>query len=1020
MKREQGLFMKKIKKTIYSYVFSDDLPMEAKMLNVVFFCGIFFTSAAIITRILMGANPFLIFVVLAIALSAAFLIYISNRFHLYTLCTRITILVVCDIFLPATYFFIGGVASSSVAYFVLSLVMVILLSRGKSGVIFCVTHIMLVFACYYVSYRYPNLAAAPDYPPAYRDLLVYLDHIQTFLIVGGCIGVIFKFQDKVYVIEKEKEALARAEILQQDKLLHAIKDAAETLFSPDTDQFEDFIRKGMEILARCVDVDRVFIWKTRLTDKDIHHEPVFQWAKDPEMRVSDTRGLHYLRKSEFVERTKFFKKLSMNGPLDSLDPELRDILAPFGTRSFLALPLFLQDQPWGFVSFDDCRRERYFSVMEENMLRSGSLLLADAAIRNETTRNLIRAREEALAGARAKSRFLARMSHEIRTPLNAILGLSEVELQSDLSGNTRHNLEKIYGAGSLLLEIVNDILDISKIENGSFEIFPKDYEFAGLINDTIQLNSMRIGSKPIEFKMDIDGTIPSKLHGDEVRIKQILNNLLSNAFKYTEAGEVRFSATWEQESDFARLYFAVEDTGRGIRQEDMDKLFSEYMQFEAAANRKIEGTGLGLSITRGLVDKMAGKISVESKYGKGSIFRVQLPQGIVNRKPIGKKQAEALENFRFIEGRNRGRGNNLIRSWMPYGKVLVVDDLETNLDVMKGLLMPYGLGVDTATSGKKAIERIRSGEVLYDLVFMDHMMPEMDGIEAARIIRNEIGTEYARTVPVIALTANAVAGNREIFLASGFNDYISKPIDIKRLDTVLNQWIRDRQNEETLQEAEQQNLARTGAGFSRGLDAEGKWLLEHPLEGIDFAAALARYGDSGTAYMPILKSFVAHTPPLLEKMDGHIESSPSDYTIEVHGLKGTCNAVGAVGTAARAKELELASKKGNFELVRRKHGALRKEAMELTERLKALLGKWEAGRPGEEKEQGAEPERALLARLSAAAGEFNSNAIEEILGELEQYRYQEGQEFIEWLREQAENFDYDAMHRRLEEFLGNT
>ncbi|MDR2143593.1 MAG: histidine kinase, partial [Treponema sp.] len=193
--------MKKIKKIIYPYIFSDDLPMEAKMLNVVFFCGIFFASAAIITRISMGANPFLIFAVLAIALSAAFLVYISNHFRQYALCSRITILVVCNIFLPATYFFLGGVASSSVAYFVLSLVMVILLSRGKSGVIFCAIHVTLVFACYYVSYRYPNLAPAPNYPPAYRNLLVYLDHIQTFLIVGGCIGVIFKFQNKVYAME---------------------------------------------------------------------------------------------------------------------------------------------------------------------------------------------------------------------------------------------------------------------------------------------------------------------------------------------------------------------------------------------------------------------------------------------------------------------------------------------------------------------------------------------------------------------------------------------------------------------------------------------------------------------------------------------------------------------------------------------------------------------------------------------------------------------------------------------------
>jgi CheY-like chemotaxis protein len=328
--------------------------------------------------------------------------------------------------------------------------------------------------------------------------------------------------------------------------------------------------------------------------------------------------------------------------------------------------------------------------------------------------------------------------------------------------------------------------------------------------------------------------------------------------------------------------------------------------------------------------------------------------------------------------------------------------------------------VDTATSGKEAIERIRSGKVSYDVVFMDHMMPEMDGIEATRIIRNETGNPCARQAAIVALTANAVAGNREMFLSSGFTDFISKPIDINQLDMVLNRWVRDKQSEAVLKAAEKQDSERAEAGgaFGRGqLDEEGTWLLEHPVEGIDFTAALMLYGNSGAAYMPILKSFVSHTPPLLEKMDIHLESSSPDYAIEAHGLKGTCNAVGAIVTAEAARELEFASKEGNFDLVRRKHGNLRKQALELTARLKTLREEGEAGRPGEAKEPRAEPERALLDRLSAAAGEFNSNAVEEILGELEQYRYEREEEFMEWLREQAENFDYEAMHKRLDEFL---
>ncbi|MFP3090811.1 ATP-binding protein [Treponema sp. TIM-1] len=652
---------------------------------------------------------------------------------------------------------------------------------------------------------------------------------------------------------------------------------------------------------------------------------------------------------------------------------------------------------------------------EMNTLLEKSNLNLEATVQ-ERTRELKLQTEVAQSASRAKSDFLARMSHEIRTPLNAVLGLSEVELQGSPPERTRLNLEKIHHSGSHLLEIINDILDLSKIESGKFEVIPVEYEICDVINDVIQLNIVRIGIKPIEFKLDIDETIPSKFYGDELRMKQIFSNLLSNAFKYTEEGRVRLSVGWERRGNTALLGFVVEDTGRGIKREDLEKLFSEYTQFETVANRRIEGTGLGLSITRGLVERMGGSITAESEYGRGSIFRVKLPQGIVDERPIGFEHAENLRNLHFISDGNRR--TSLIRSYMPYGKVLVVDDLETNLDVMKGLLMPYGLRVDTVLSGREAIERIKMEEVRYDLVFMDHMMPELDGIEAARIIRNEIRSPYAQQVVIVALTANAVAGNKEMFLDNGFTDFISKPIDINQLDVILNRWIRDKQSEAVLQDAAKQDSERTEAAFNQGqLDEAGKWLLGHPLGEIDFAAALLRYGNSGTVYIPILKSFITHTPVLLEKMGIHLETSLPDYAIEVHGLKGTCNAIGAGGIAAIAGELELAVQEGNFDLVRQRYETLRKQALALTERLKALLDEWEAGLPGEEKEPRVKPERELLARLSAAAGAFNANATEEILGELERYRYEQGQEIIEWLREQAENFDYDIMHRRLEEFL---
>jgi signal transduction histidine kinase/CheY-like chemotaxis protein/HPt (histidine-containing phosphotransfer) domain-containing protein len=615
----------------------------------------------------------------------------------------------------------------------------------------------------------------------------------------------------------------------------------------------------------------------------------------------------------------------------------------------------------------------------------------------ERTRKLEQQTELARSASQAKSNFLARMSHEIRTPLNVILGLSEVELRKNLPEGTALNLEKVYRSGAHLLEIVNDILDISKIESGNFEILPGEYEFPALINDTVQLNLPRIGMKPIKFILDLDEGIPLKLYGDELRIKQILNNLLSNALKYTEEGEVRLRAGWERRNGEAWLLFAVEDTGRGIRQEDMERLFSEYTQLDAAVNRRIEGTGLGLSITRGLVDAMGGTVTVESEYGRGSVFRVSLPQGIADESPIG---LERVEKLRSRPAGERRRGS-IARSYMPYGKVLVVDDLEMNLDVMVGLLMPYGLKVDTVLSGVEAVELIRRG-VHYDLVFMDHMMPGMDGVEAVRIIRHEIDTEYGRALPIVVLTANAIAGNREMFLESGFNDFISKPIDIKQLDMILNQWVRDKQGVETLEAVDE------GA-------EDARWFQDHPLAGIDFAAAQDLY--NAASYVPILRSFVAHTPSLLEKMALHRESSLPDYAIEVHGLKGACNVICAGEGASLARELELAARKGDLDFVRSRHGELADKIRSLLDRLGPFLAEWEAEHPAAEKEGRAEPDRELLSSLAAAAGEYNANRVEGILKDLERCRYERGEELIRRLKTQAELFDYEAMGLELEQYL---
>ncbi|MCL2079303.1 MAG: ATP-binding protein [Oscillospiraceae bacterium] len=387
---------------------------------------------------------------------------------------------------------------------------------------------------------------------------------------------------------------------------------------------------------------------------------------------------------------------------------------------------------------------------------------------------------------RAKSDFLARMSHEIRTPMNVIVGISQMQLHKNgLSQESEQAWNHVYEAGNNLLAIINDILDMSKIETGKMALELSSYSLPSLINDVVTLSIVRIGSKPIELRLDIAEDLPLKMRGDEVRLKEILTNLLSNAIKYTDAGSVKISANHFLQNGALMLRFVVEDTGQGIKPEDMPNLFTEFMRFNASTTRYIEGTGLGLSITKSLVEMMGGTIKAESEYGVGSKFTVTVMQESVNGEVIGKELSKRLSNFTFNIDR-RFQNKRIVRYPMPYGKVLIVDDVRSNLFVAQGLLLPYELQIETAVSGYEAIEKISAGST-YDVIFMDHMMPQMDGIETTNKLR-EIG--YKGTI--IALTANALVGNEEMFIQNGFDDFIPKPIDIRHLNTVLNKYVRDK------------------------------------------------------------------------------------------------------------------------------------------------------------------------------------------------------------------------------------
>jgi signal transduction histidine kinase/HPt (histidine-containing phosphotransfer) domain-containing protein/ActR/RegA family two-component response regulator len=554
----------------------------------------------------------------------------------------------------------------------------------------------------------------------------------------------------------------------------------------------------------------------------------------------------------------------------------------------------------------------------------------------------------------SKSFFLARMSHEMRTPLNAIIGFSEVEMRNNLPKNTRESLENIYNAGSNLLGMINDILDISKIESGNFELTPMKYNVSSLINDTVQFNIMRIGSKPITFDLSLDKTIPSSFYGDELRIKQILNNLLSNAFKYTNEGKVSLRVGWERRRNGGVwLIFTISDTGLGIKKENIDKLFSEYYRVESRENRNIEGTGLGLSITKNLVELMDGVLTAESEYGKGSTFTATVRQDVADWTPSD------------FSGKGYRSGELAVKPSTPFAapgfRVLIVDDIVTNLSVASGLLSPFQMEITTCLSGREALSMARENE--FDMIFIDHMMPEMDGIETARRIR-EISWRYYK-VPLIALTANAIAGVREMFLENGFDDYLSKPIEMAKLNEIMERWI--------------PNEARAAVSLASSGSSKDSGALR--IKGVDIGLGLKRIGGSMKDYIDVLEIYIRDAESILPVLEDVPWENIEHFTIKVHALKSASANIGAVAISNEAALLEEAGKKRDLQTIWDKTDIFRERLVALISDIRGAISLENSANKGAEETDSMTSAENLL-KLKEALGSRNIGAIDMALDEL--------------------------------------
>jgi signal transduction histidine kinase len=622
-----------------------------------------------------------------------------------------------------------------------------------------------------------------------------------------------------------------------------------------------------------------------------------------------------------------------------------------------------------FFDWKDRHYQVEETVLKDNELIQGYMMtivdVTKIIEQNHLMKRLVLQTEDA---NRAKTNFVSNMSHEIRTPMNSIVGITEILLRSRHSPKEQEYLLNIQSSGRVLLTIINDVLDCSKMEAGKMQLFDEPYDTCSLFHDLRISMENRIGHSGLELIYDIDQDIPCKLKGDMGRIRQVIINLVNNAIKYTEKGSVRFSVHVRQKNtDKVMLYYEVADTGIGIRKEDQKILFDAFQRVEMDRNRYVEGTGLGLTISQNLVNMMGGVIEVESEYGKGSRFFFTIEQTIIDPTPVSavnyngqkdnvtEKEAECL----FIA---------------PEAHILLVDDNELNLVVAKELLKPLRMQIDTAENGLQAVKMVRGSQ--YDLVLMDHMMPVMDGIEAAKAIRALPEDKYQK-LPIIALTANAMVDARKEFLNAGMNGFVAKPIDFARICNQLKLWL----PKDLVRDVPKEEAKKLLADDLSDREIQP----EDPQMGFSFEEGVKHCG-SKAALMKTIRIFYRTIDSKADKIEQCLkEGLISDYVVEVHALKSSALLIGAVPLSEAAKELEGYGKQGKTELLEEKTPDLLAMYRDFKDILKPCADKEEAARQEASNGEWCQ----ALQQIHQCIEQFDLDGVDQIMEQLEEYQVPE-------------------------------
>ncbi|XME01232.1 ATP-binding protein [Lachnospiraceae bacterium C1.1] len=621
-----------------------------------------------------------------------------------------------------------------------------------------------------------------------------------------------------------------------------------------------------------------------------------------------------------------------------------------------------EDTIWGFMTCMHGQKDKQWIREEIDLLVELNKIIENYLLRDIANK-----------ASAAKSNFLSSMSHEIRTPMNAIKGFSELILAEDgISSQTKKYAADIRQASNNLVSIVNEILDFSKIESGKFEIIEDKYSVSSLLHDVTSVSAMKISEKPIDFIVTVDDNVPESLFGDVTRIRQIMINILNNSSKYTDVGEIEFHVSWEDGEDKGKLKVTVRDTGIGIKDEDLKKLFVAFTQVDTKKNRGITGTGLGLAVCRNLLNLMGGEIKVESEYGKGSVFSFWLPQT---------RNSEQTCNFKYGFDDHSNEDKFVVPFICPSAHFLVVDDNKVNLDVAKALLKEYGATVDTALSGREAIAIFEKNPDL-DIIFMDHMMPVMDGIETTTEIRSRDSLERSKEVPIVALTANAIKGVEKGFFAAGMNDFMTKPIELKRMAQILDKWVPEDKKEKVPEDFNNKD-------DNESEDKNEKMeILKNTLKGIDIDLGLENTNGDIKTYLGLLEAFVEQDffGMCVKQLE---ERDIKNYRISVHAMKSSARYIGAMKLSDQSKRMEDFAKEEKLDEILAEQELLKNLNDEVYESAKEAYDRCTEKKPRKEGEISLDMQKVIdaLNKVSKQLDDFDYDAaadtVHEILNDIE-------------------------------------